>query len=754
MALDPAVKTADGLLNLIPPEGDKDVGKTVFKLLEAIIKDKEALGLTGRDGKWIRNHELVHGKHWRSSPRKKVPLVSANLIKDHVIRTVNELTDNNPTFNVARYGDVPEGQEESFSLIQRIVESWWGDNEQQDDLETTTHNNEVYGITIEGMTFDADAEYGIGEALPVIVDPFCFGWWPLSLPSVKHLQKADALLYYYPMSVREARRKWPDMADKINPDTDQYEDAIGATRREIGAQANAMNGRGLFHRIGSTVLELLHAGGIGIDEGEDQVLIVQCYCHDYSVGEGDKDKYKGNIRRIITCNDGKVILDDCDNPNINPALPDDIAQRTYLYDKFPFYAINSVRNTSNAWGESDIEQLERLNIELDKAISQFVLEKDRAVRRKIKNPKTSGVKNSEFNNVNGIINPSNAQESLGIGYLDFPKPPVDIQAGIELFKELFFRIAGTFDLDNIQTASKGVLAYKAIAALLERAATMKRGKIRAVSRLVRERGRMYISMVQNFYTEDRYVSYLDKSGHDTVKSYKGSDLVIPAKLSVVSGSTMPVSNVQRREEAIELFKLQAIDQEELLDKLDWSGKNDVIDRRNKGIYGQLFEKLQAIGVPPALIQLFGELGQLDDKKFEQEMKKGGLPRFENILMNIVQQVQTAQGQAPEQQDPEAEIASAELDIKRAEAEKIRADIELIKEKIVTERVDQEVKAAGVQYDQEELKLRRAELMKELMTSQKEEGGDGAKGKGSDKTPAAKQKSGYSEKGLKSNNKEA
>jgi hypothetical protein len=122
-------------------------------------------------------------------------------------------------------------------------------------------------------------------------------------------------------------------------------------------------------------------------------------------------------------------------------------------------------------------------------------------------------------------------------------------------------------------------------------------------------------------------------------------------------------------------------------------------------------------------------------------------------MNIVQQVQTAQGQAPEQQDPEAEIASAELEKIRAEAEKIRADIELVKEKIVSERVDQEVKAAGVQYDQEELKIRRAELMKEFMTSQKEEDGDGAKGKGSDKTPAAKQKSGYSEKGLKSNNKE-
>lgn len=745
--------------NLIPPAGDRDVGKTVFKYLEAIIKDKEALGLTGRDGKWARNHELVHGKHWRSSPRKKVPLVTANLVKDHVVRTVNELTDNNPTFNVARYGEVAPEEGEKFELLQRNVESWWNDTEQQGKLETSVHNNETYGITIEKMIFDNEAEYEMGEAVTVVVDPFCFGWWPLNLPGgVEEMQRnAEGLWYYYPMSVREAQRKWPDSADKIKPDTDQYEDAIGATRREV--TATTAQDTGLWHRIGTSVLELLHRAGIGINEGEDQVLIVECSCKDYTLMPDGKPKYKGYMRRILTCNDGKVVLDDCDNPNINPTLDDELAKRTYLYDKFPFSAINSVRNTSNAWGESDIEQLERLNIELDKAISQFVLEKDRAVRRKIKNPLTSGVKNTEFNNVNGIIRPANATESMAIGYLDFPKPPIDIQASIELFKELFFRIAGTFDIDNVQTNAKGVLAYKAIAALLERAATMKRGKIRSVSRLIRDRGRMYTSMMQNFYTEDRFVSYLDKSGHDTVRSYRGTDLIIPAKLSVVSGSTMPVSNVQRREEAIELAKGGWIDQEDLLDKLNWPSKNDIIDRRNKGVYGQLFEKLSAIGVPPGLIQLFGKIGQLDDKKFEAAMKKGELPNFENILMNIVEQVKQIEGQMPDQADPVAEERNANLAKLTAEAMKIAAETELVKEKIVTERVDQEVRMAGIRYDEEELKIRRAELIKEITAGMNgDQPGNGATGKSkprpSDKTPAAKERSGYTESGLKSNNKKS
>lgn len=738
--------------NLIPPEGDRDVGPTVFKFLEAIIKDKEALNLTGPEGKWIRNHELLHGKHWRSTPRRRVPLISANLIKDHIVRTVNELTDNNPTFDLARYGEEEEGREGGFDILQRIVESWWNDTEQQDELEASVHNNELYGITIEKMTFDAEAEFEQGEAVPVIVDPFCFGWWPLTLKSVKHMQTADALFYYYPMSVREAKRRWPDSADLIKPDNQQYDDAVGATRREI--MAVNTSGGGLWHRIGTTVLELLHRNGIGLNEGEDQVLIVECSCKDYTVLPDGTPKYKGNMRRVICCNDGKVVLDDVDNPNINPILDPELAKRTYLYDKFPFYAINSVRDTSNAWGESDVEQLEKLNIELDKAISQFVLEKDRAVRRKIKNPKTSGVKNTEFNNMNGIINPANAQESMAIGYLDFPKPPVDIQAGIELFKELFFRIAGTFDLDNVQTNAKGVMAYKAIAALLERAATMKRGKIRAVSRLIRERGRMYLSMVQNFYTEDRYVSYQDKTGQDVVRRYRGSDLVIPARLSVVSGSTMPVSNVQRREEAISLFQAHAIDQEDLLDRLNWPTKNDIIERRNKGVYGKLFDRLKAIGVPDNFLGLFNNIAMLDDKKFEMAIKRGELPSFVEILMNIVRQVQQNEGSMPDMQDPEAEVRNAELAKLTAEAQKIQAEVELTREKIVSERVDQEVKVAGVRYDEEELKIRRAELIKEIeaaaaMNAQEKD----IPSKGSDTTPAAKEKSGYSERGMKSNNRQ-
>jgi hypothetical protein len=723
--------------NLIPPEKSKKVGTKVFAILESILRDKENLGKTGPSGEWIRNHQLVHGKHFRSQPLSKVPLVPVNLIKDHLVRTVNELTDNNPTFNVTKYGDIDEEGQKGFDLIQRIVDSWWTDTEQQDKLDTSVNNGETYGITVEKMVFDPEAEHNDGEARTIIVDPFHFGWWPLDLTDISELQTREALLFYELMSVRAARRKWPEFADKIKSDTEQYEDDIGAVRREINSGTPQPQSSYITRFAGSLKHVIGNLVGLGTEEDEEMVLIVECWAKDYTVDSEGNDKYKGNIRYIVCCNDGKNVLEDRDNPSVNENLPEEQAELTYLFDKFPFYGANSFKDTSNAWGESDIKQLERLNIELDKAISQIIFEKDRGVRRKFVNPKTSGVKNSELTNTVGILNPTSAEQAMGLKWIELPKLNLELEKVVEMMKELFFRAAGTFEMDQAKTGNSP-LAYKAIAALLERAAVLKRGKIRGYSRLIRERGRMYVSTFQNFYTKKRFVSFKDQDGKDRTEPFIGSNLIIPARLSVVSGSTLPVSRVQLREETGTLFKLGVIDQEEALDRLDIAHKNDILQRKAKGLYGSLFDKLGALGMPPELIRLFQEVAQLDDKKFEQEAKSGQIPRIDTILMNLAQAM--AGGEQPE--DPEAELRQAELAVKTGQAVKLAAEKELIVEKIATERINQEVSLAGVKYDAEELKIRRAEVVSKI---QGEIDAKAEEAKAS--TPGV-----YREKGLKSNNK--
>jgi len=532
----------------------------------------------------------------------------------------------------------------------------------------------------------------------------------------------------------------------------------------------------------STVQNLINFNMGKVDEKTDkQVLIVEAWVHDYTMikrrriaGGGVVDpqielatieevvveeiqpKYPGFIRYVVCCN-GKLTLEDRPNPNINPSLPEEEARKTYLWDKFPFAAANSHKDTASAWGMSDAEQLERLNTEFDKAISQFVLMKDRAARAKIINPRTSGVQNIEFTNDRGIINPINAEQGAGIRYLDYPAIPADIQASISLFQDLFFRVAGTFDLDIAKTSANNTLAYKSIAALIEQAATMMRGKIRNYSRLIRERGRMYVSMAQNFYTEERWITYKDASGNQVAKSIVGKDLLIPARLTVVAGSTMPRSQIQVREEAIELFRLGAIDRQELLGKLDWPSRTDVVERMNAGPYMDLFDKLQTAGLSPKVLQTIQQIAGTEKKDIARAVEKGELPPLDTVLQ------QTYSGQPAPQPppDPEAMVAQAEVELKMAEARRTIAQAEeteakkaLTAEQIMTERVKQQVALAGTKYDEELLKIKRAEVVAKIEADIKQTKREALSLDIKEMQPRNEENKGiYQEKGAASNNQE-
>ena len=716
MATDPLT---EDYTELLPPEGDDKVGQKVFEILKEVVNDKVNLGL---DKKWLRAYELRRNKHWKQPSTTKVPLVSANLIGVHIQRTANTMTDNNPTFNVNQVGEIPEGMDEALLDLQRATEFWWQETEQQESYEESVINGETYGITIEKSVFNPDLDGGRGDVETVIVDPFYFGVYPVKWKDPKTISRSLAVLHYYPLSIREVKRKWGSKADNVKPDEEFLRD-LGEERREIGSAGNTLRQTGMLVNFLNQVRNLVNFG-TAEEEKNEEVLVVECWTRDYSeVNDGEpvpdmyefgkmvqnkKMKYPGGIRLVTCCNGGNVVLGDEPNPNINPELPEEKAMMTYLWDKFPFAAANSQKDPSNGWGFSDIDQLEWLQREHNKALSQLILEKDRAARRKIINPKTSGVPNEHFTNFPGIINPSNANEAQGIRYLDYPQIPMDIQAAAQLFKDLFFLVSGSFEIDMAQTPDREVIAYKAIAALMERAATMMRGKIRSYSRLIRERGRMYLSHVMNFYTEERLISYMQDTGRNGVKRFRGSDLIMPARLTIVSGSTMPVSKIQQREEALALYRERAIDAQELLTKLDWSNRAEIVQRMNQGPLGQAANNYQSMGMPPDLVQLLLNIANVPPDKIQKLLENGTIPTYEK-LVNIVGSMMSGQPM-PQPEDSGSKVDEADVQVKLAQAKKIEAETMLTIEKIATERLGQEQMIAGVKFDREKLRLEKAKII--------------------------------------------
>lgn len=763
------VLSEEDSVELIPPEGHHLVGRRVFELLDAILQDKEALGLPR---KWHYHDRLAQGKHWKASS-KKAALRTANLLHSHRVESRNLLTANNPTFDVDKIGGT-EVDDEKYETLVHSTTYWWGSTEQHTVFSRVVDTGEIAGVVIEKSRFDPDAEYGIGEAVAEKVHPFYFGMWPLT-PQDGDNQKADANFHFEPVPTRKLRKQYPDLADQIQPDS-EWLAKIGDSRREIQA-----GGQGRFQKWFTTINSVIKTMMGENTEGaagqlDKQSFVVECWVKDdtmESVTEdqeltddqgrgtgqfkpvetgGQRPKYPGGIRYVRVCNGGDLVLEDRPNPNINPDLPPELARWTYLFDKFPFILTVSETNDSHPWGMSDFEQLEGLQVEINKTLSQISLFKDRAARLKIKNPMDSGVENSELTNYPGVIRPASYLVSQGIEYLQPPTAPIDMYKALELFKDLFFLVSGTFSLQQAQVEGREVIAYKAIAALLERVTDRLRGKFQNYQRHIRERGRMYVSQVQNWYTEPRSITYKDKNGEQVSKEILGSDLIIPAKLNVVSGSTLPTSRVQEREESIELFQMGAIDQEELLKKLGWDNWRQVLNRMRMGPLADMLNRLAELGAPEPLIGFLQELQTMDPKDFKRAMEKGELPDFQTMLQQVLGgETQEDPMQVLEQQLKQAEIAKEDAETRKVEAETL-----LAVEKTRSEKVDQQVKANGVELDWEKIKIERAESTHRMITEREQERDNRAKLVSDIMTQKSAEKRGqgpYRERGMKSNNQE-
>lgn len=612
--------------SLIPPEGDEKVGFTAFRILEEIVRDKERKRLPQ---KWHRNYEMYRNHHWRSGASAPIPLASISLVNAHIERTVNLLTDNNPTF------DVVGSQDDVTDKIHKIARYWWNETEQQDTYGDSIKMAEIHGTTIEKVIFNPALNNGLGEVETIVVDPHNFGFWPLN---EKRSEKWEVVAHYYTMPVNQARRKWPKAKKLIQADP-KWKEKLGERRREIvGGSARPLPaGRGGDYAQDHAIMHGNKAV-MNIMGRKDEVLILELWVKDYTLIELEQTgatieldldsgtiattepaviekvpKYPGFIRVITTCNGGDVVLSDRQNPSINPTLPEEQVAQTFLYNRFPFTLTPSTKDPVSPWGFSAIEQLEQINIEIDKCMSQLNYMKDRMARSPLINPKDSMIPNADFSNAARIVRPKNSVVAKAIRFMESPPVQNDIERILGVYRELFDKIAGTFDLTDPQVM-KGRLAYKSIAAILENMHTLIRGKIRTYGRMIRDRGRMYISHVQNWYTEERFF-YLQEDGLPVRGGIIGPQSITPLSFQVVSGSTMPTSRLQQREEALELFQAGAIDIRELLEALEWPDRAEVVHRMEMGPIGPLLERMQALGVDPEAIQIVQEVSAMDETTY-------------------------------------------------------------------------------------------------------------------------------------------
>lgn len=134
-----------------------------------------------------------------------------------------------------------------------------------------------------------------------------------------------------------------------------------------------------------------------------------------------------------------------------------------------------------------------------------------------------------------------------------------------------------------------------------------------------------------------------KKGEPTEEKVKHAYRILQMTVEIEAGSSLPQSRMARREEALDLYGAQAIDQEALLDSYDWPNRDEVMKRMAEAAKTQQEAEMQA--------KQAESQQQMEMKRMELEAKTN-MQQMGNDA-KLQQQLQgQGQGQAPMQGQPD------------------------------------------------------------------------------------------------------
>jgi len=606
----------DWSISDMPPEGHADCGLFFFKLFEEALSERDRLCLESR---WNDNHRLYRSKHWPESTmrvmKNKARRLSLNFLAANIQRTVANITARAPVATAKSTDGATNGADDVMSTK---LAMWNSMEEQQASLTSSVFNQEIYGITTEKVIYDSKKK----APRPVVLDPFAFlpapGNW-------RTLNDAPYLVHLYTLPVDVAEEKF-DKKDLT--DDQEIRQILGEEREEnvLAVPTHTMSGSDSVQPISSSHVLTSPTPRSSYYRG-DRCLIQEIWVRDYStitkqvpVQVSDPEtgepatvfekrvvsKYPGNIRVVTITNSGNTVLDDIPNPNVNWNMPEDIVKETYLYDRFPFYKSNSYEDTASLWGFSMAEMTADINLAIDELWSMIMSYLKMSLHPPLILPKDCNVPISKIRYIPRlVIQPASSNTANAIRWLSMPNPPSWLFQALDTLLAFFDRISQVEDADR-GSAPGQVIAASAIGMLQERGAVLVRAKIRAVDRLVRERGRSFISFYQNFGADAEVVTVGDEQYELSGIQMSGFKF----DYLVESGSTVAKTEAQEQQQAMELFGAGAIDRRALLEKLKFDKWKEVIERMGETQLDTAFQVLIAAGMPEEFaIQLKQQLMQ-------------------------------------------------------------------------------------------------------------------------------------------------
>ena len=147
------------------PQGDSQEQAEVKLVLNLLSQGEQYRKLFDED--WNKREDFYLGKQWEKKTKNK-PHPVMNIIRQIIQATIPILTDARPGFNVQAREPSDFDFAETFSTL---IEYWWDKTGMDHTLIEVIHDSMLYDAGILKVTWDNDAEDGIGDVLVERIDP-------------------------------------------------------------------------------------------------------------------------------------------------------------------------------------------------------------------------------------------------------------------------------------------------------------------------------------------------------------------------------------------------------------------------------------------------------------------------------------------------------------------------------------------------------------------------------------------------------
>lgn len=505
---------------------------------------------------WDTFMAFYRGTQWPARmPKYKVSAVM-NYLVENIERKTALLTDSKPIPKIVPYKD---NLQDTADVLNRLISLIFEDGSFSQSKVDLLEYAQVVGSGFIGTLYDRTARHNTGGVKVTNYDPRAVYFDPLVLKSYL-LSEGEFVIIEDIWPIEKARDVFPQRADMFRPD-------VGLSRFEPN------QGPGLFRAMISRVFKAREENLVKSEI--PRVHVREFWLKDRSRDQDGNPNFKNFARKSITV--GDIIADDGENP--------------YDDGDFPIDMYSWHTDFHTAWGWGDIELLKNPQELLNK-ITAIIVENLMLSSNAIWIGDADALSKEGWKKLNNApgsyvqVKPGRIlRREAGLHFPEYVLKMLDHE------KNSMDTMSGMVDvMRGIRTGqvSSGV----AVESLQLMAQALIRLRSRALEAMDVRIGRKLISRIFQYYEPQTIIELLKLNEEDEMIKTYTTDLLKPINrrgkewmhdfmFSVEPGSSLGLAKEQRKQEAFKLRELQVIDDEALLEALEYPNRKKIISRTDK-----------------------------------------------------------------------------------------------------------------------------------------------------------------------------